>query len=73
MAAKKNDINTRPLVHIHFELLNMASEIVDLPMKKMVMFHCYVNVHPRVVLENGFLQGEFEALSLENKLFVSAG
>ena len=33
------------LVDIQFKLLNMAIEIVDLPMKNAGSFHCYVNVY----------------------------
>ena len=33
------------LVDIQFKLLNMAIEIVDLPMKNAGSFHSYVNVY----------------------------
>ena len=38
-------------IFFQFANLNMSKEIVDLPIKKMVMFHCYVNVYQRVKLE----------------------
>ena len=41
-----------PLVMTNSLLLNMATEIVDLPVDSMVIFHSYVNVYQRVSLKN---------------------
>ena len=41
-----------PLVMTNRLLLNMATEIVDLPIDSVVIFHSYVNVHQRVSLKN---------------------
>ena len=44
---KKNDDRRYPLVICYSLLLNMAIEIVDLPINCMVIFHSYVNVYQR--------------------------